>query len=135
MCNVAGYCVEEVADSTISLILSLYRRTHWLAAQVEQKLATLKQSSAAISALAAANSVNFLTATTPEQTRELANGSMRIRGQTLGIVGLGKVGTAVAIRARIFGFNICFYDPLVQEGVEKALGGLTRHVSPLSMLI
>uniref|UniRef100_A0A914UK18 D-isomer specific 2-hydroxyacid dehydrogenase catalytic domain-containing protein n=1 Tax=Plectus sambesii TaxID=2011161 RepID=A0A914UK18_9BILA len=34
VCNTPGYCVEEVADSTLSLILNLYRRTYWLAKAV-----------------------------------------------------------------------------------------------------
>lgn len=35
---------------------------------------------------------------------------------------LGRVGTAVALRAKVFGFNIVFYDPYLQDGVEKSLG-------------
>jgi C-terminal binding protein len=38
------------------------------------------------------------------------------------IVGLGRIGTAVAMRAKTFGFEISFYDPLLPEGVEKSLG-------------
>lgn len=34
MCNTPGDCVEEVADTTMSLILNLYRRTYWLAKAV-----------------------------------------------------------------------------------------------------
>lgn len=34
VCNTPGDCVEEVADTTLSLILNLYRRTHWLAKAV-----------------------------------------------------------------------------------------------------
>lgn len=36
MCNVPGYGVEEVADTTLCLILNLYRRTHWLANSVRE---------------------------------------------------------------------------------------------------
>ena len=57
-----------------------------------------------------------------EQVRELANGSARIRDDTLGIIGLGRIGTAVAMRAKAFGFTICFFDPHLPDGVEKALG-------------
>lgn len=57
-----------------------------------------------------------------EQVRELANGSTRIRDDTLGIIGLGRVGTAVAMRAKAFGFKICFFDPHLPDGVDKALG-------------
>ena len=34
VCNVPGYGVEEVADTTMCLILNLYRRTFWLANMV-----------------------------------------------------------------------------------------------------
>lgn len=118
VCNVAGYCVEEVADSTVSMILNLYRRTHWLASQIEQKLVTLKQQPQQ----STSSSSLFLAASTPEQTREVAQGCCRIRGQTLGLIGLGKIGTAVALRAKVFGFQVCFYDPNVVDGMDKALG-------------
>jgi D-3-phosphoglycerate dehydrogenase/C-terminal binding protein len=36
VCNVPGYGVEEVADSTLCLILNLYRRTYWLANMVKE---------------------------------------------------------------------------------------------------
>lgn len=103
VCNVPGYGVEEVADSTFCLILSLYRRTFWLANMVREGKKV----------------------TGPEALREAATGSARIRGDTLGIVGLGKVGTAVALRAKVFGFTVIFYDPFISDGNEKALG-ITR---------
>lgn len=68
VCNVPGYGVEEVADSTLCLILTLYRRTYWLANMVRD-----------------GKKING-----PEQLRDAAQGSARIRGDTLGIVGLGK---------------------------------------------
>lgn len=36
VCNVPGYGVEEVADTTLCLILNLYRRTYWLANMVRE---------------------------------------------------------------------------------------------------
>lgn len=74
VCNVPGYGVEEVADTTLCLILNLYRRTYWLANMVRE-------------------GKKFQG---PEQVREAAQGCARIRGDTLGIVGLGKC------RANIF---------------------------------
>jgi len=47
---------------------------------------------------------------------------MRIRGEKLGIVGLGNVGTAVALRAKVFGFDVLYYDPRIADGRGKALG-------------
>lgn len=49
-------------------------------------------------------------------------GTRRIRGETLGLVGFGRIGMAVAIRAKTFGFNVIFYDPHVAEGIEKSIG-------------
>ena len=46
----------------------------------------------------------------------------RIRGSTLGLVGLGRIGSAVAVRAKAFGFNISFYDPYKEDGYDKAMG-------------
>jgi len=124
VCNVVSYCVEEVADSTMSMILNLFRRTHWLADVVQQKLSTLKQ--VAQNASSSAALLASIGPNTPEQTRESAQGCVRIRGQTLGLVGFGKVGVAVAQRAKAFGFNILFYDPNVAEGFEKAVGSVNR---------
>jgi len=104
VCNVPGYGVEEVADSTVCLILNLYRRTYWLANMIREG----KKVSG------------------PESLREAASGSARIRGDTLGIVGLGRVGSAVALRAKVFGFNVIFYDPYLPDGVEKSLGELLQ---------
>ncbi|KAL7020632.1 hypothetical protein ACKWTF_011592 [Chironomus riparius] len=103
VCNVPGYGVEEVADTTLCLILNLYRRTYWLANMVRE-------------------GKKF---TGPEQVRDAAQGCARIRGDTLGIVGLGRIGSAVALRAKAFGFNVSFYDPYLPDGIEKSLG-LTR---------
>ena len=39
---------------------------------------------------------------------------MLLSGKTLGIVGFGKIGQAVAKRADAFGMNVLFYDPVYQ---------------------
>ncbi|KAH7724420.1 D-isomer specific 2-hydroxyacid dehydrogenase [Aphelenchoides avenae] len=100
VCNTPAECVEETADSTMSLILNMYRKTFWLAKIVEigKRIQGV------------------------EQLRELAAGCTRVRGSTLAIIGLGRVGTAVAIRARSFGFRVIFYDPLLADGVDRSLG-------------
>ena len=50
-------------------------------------------------------------------------------GKTLGIVGLGRIGGAVAARARAFGMNVIAHDPFVPasrgEALQTDLVGLT----------
>lgn len=48
--------------------------------------------------------------------------SFRLTGRTLGIVGLGRIGTAVALRAMAFGMRVVYFDPYVAPGWDKALG-------------
>jgi C-terminal binding protein len=42
--------------------------------------------------------------------------------QTFGIVGLGRIGTAVALRAKALGFRVVFFDPNLPSGVELGVG-------------
>lgn len=54
--------------------------------------------------------------------------SFRLTDKWLGIVGLGRIGTATALRAKAFGMRVGFYDPYKPSGWDKALG-LTRFLS------
>src|SRR5712671_3444101 len=45
-----------------------------------------------------------------------------LRGKTLGIVGLGKIGLEVAKRARAFGMEIIGHDPFVASALAKENG-------------
>src|SRR6266581_6417727 len=45
-----------------------------------------------------------------------------LRGKTLGIVGLGRIGMEVARRARAFGMEIIAHDPFVSSAVAKEQG-------------
>lgn len=73
VCNVPAASVEETADSTMCHILNLYRRTTWLHQALRE--GTRVQS--------------------VEQIREVASGAARIRGETLGIIGLGTLSSYV----------------------------------------
>jgi phosphoglycerate dehydrogenase-like enzyme len=42
--------------------------------------------------------------------------------QTFGIIGMGRIATSVALRAKAFGFRVVFYDPYVPNGTELGLG-------------
>jgi D-3-phosphoglycerate dehydrogenase len=53
-------------------------------------------------------------------------GGTEVEGKTLGVLGFGRIGQLVAIRARAFGMHVIAYDPFVTDaryrelGVEKA---------------
>uniref|UniRef100_A0A8C9S4I7 C-terminal binding protein 1 n=1 Tax=Scleropages formosus TaxID=113540 RepID=A0A8C9S4I7_SCLFO len=112
VCNVPSSSVEETADTALCLILNLYRRVTWMHQALREGTR----------------------ASSVEQIREVAGGAARIRGETLGIIGLGRVGQAVALRAKAFGFGVIFYDPYLPDGVERSLG-LQRMATLQDLLI
>ncbi len=99
--NVADYCTEEVADHAVALVLALLRGV-----------------------------VAF--------DRDMRAGGWypyvweprRLAGSSLGIVGFGRIGRAVAKRAGALGMPVIAHDPLVAEGVIRGAGaepaGLTE---------
>jgi phosphoglycerate dehydrogenase-like enzyme len=105
VCNVPDYGTEEVADHAMLLLLALARR--------------LLPSDAAIRA----GGWDYRTAV----------GTPRLRGKTIGLVGCGRIGTATALRAKAFGLDVVFFDPLVPQGLDKALG--IRRVFRLEELL
>jgi phosphoglycerate dehydrogenase-like enzyme len=94
VCNVPDYGTEEVADHAMMLLLAVARR--------------LVPCHSAIVGGA--------------WDYKLAVGSPRLRGKTLGIVGCGRIGTAMALRAKAFGLDVVFYDPYLPDGYDKAIG-------------
>lgn len=61
--------------------------------------------------------------------------------QTFGVIGLGRIGTATALRAKALGFHVVFYDPNLPSGVELGVGlsraqtleELLQHTDTLSI--
>jgi glyoxylate reductase len=47
---------------------------------------------------------------------------MDIHSSTLGIIGLGEIGAAVASRAKGFGMNVLYYNRTQKPSIEKELG-------------
>jgi C-terminal binding protein len=104
--NVPDYGTEEVADAAIGLALSLTRGTHLYNARLRRGLEnwTFRQTT--------------LT---------------RLRGRVFGIVGLGRIGTATAVRAKALGMDVTFYDPFKPDGYDKSLG--VRRAETLADLL
>lgn len=107
LCNVPDYGSEEVADSAIALAMSLARGTHL-----------------ANSTLRAGRGPWSYRAVVPLG---------RLRGRVFGVVGLGRIGSAVALRAKMLGMNVVFHDPYKPDGYDKALG--IRRVDTLDELL
>ena len=54
-----------------------------------------------------------------EKKRFLGN---ELRGKTLGVAGLGRIGQEVAQRARAFGMRVVAHDPFIAKDVATVLG-------------
>jgi len=94
VCNVPDYGTEEVADSTVAMILALLRKINVLANR----------------------------RVLDQWDWRLQIPIRRTRSLMAGIIGLGRIGTAVALRLKAFGMNVCFFDPYRNRGTGKALG-------------
>lgn len=105
VCNVPDYGTEEVADHALALTLALYRQLFPLDAEAKRLGWNIA----------------------------VQHKMRRLRTQTFGIVGLGRIGTATALRAKAFGFRVVFFDPYVPSGVHKAVG--IERVNSLAELL
>lgn len=94
--NVPDYGTEDVADSAIGMMLALTRGIHTLNSKLRD--ARGKWSYTEIAPL------------------------RRLRGATYGVIGLGRIGTASALRAKALGMDVVFYDPFKPDGYDKSLG-------------
>lgn len=99
--HVVDYGVEEVADTTVGFVLNLTRNI-----------------SAYHCAAMTVWSDPSPTGIWQEKTSKLARRSSET---TVGILGLGRIGTAVAMRLKSIGFQVIFFDPFVKDGIEKSL--------------
>ncbi len=97
VCNVPDYGTEEVADHAIALAMALCRQIMPLDAEAKQLGWNIR----------------------------VAPKLRRLSTLTFGVVGLGCIGTATALRAKALGFRVIFYDPHLPNGVDKAVG-ITR---------
>ena len=108
VCNVPDYGTTEVADHTLALVLAL-RRGLLLHHELQRNPTPA--------------------AWTYVDTPLIA----RLGAQRFGIVGMGRIGTAVALRAKAFGFDVMMFDPYQPNGAELAVG-VRRFASLEDML-
>jgi D-3-phosphoglycerate dehydrogenase len=85
--NNPSYCVDEVAEHALALMLSAWRR-------VTQHAMSVRAG----------------------EWAPLAGGKIRrLKGSTLGLLGFGAIGQALATRASTLGMEILYHDPFVDE--------------------
>ncbi len=86
--NNPTYCIEEVAEHTLALVLACARK------------------------------VAFYDRLVRGGRWEVPPGKpiFRLAGRTLGLVGFGNIARAVAVRAAAFGLRVLFHDPYVAAG-------------------
>ncbi len=97
VCNVPDYGTEEVADHAIALAMAFCRQIIPLDAEAKKLGWNI----------------------------HVTSNLRRLSTLTFGIVGLGRIGTATALRAKALGFRVVFHDPYLPNGTHKALG-ITR---------
>jgi len=95
------YCAEEVAEHTLALLLTCARRVVRLDRAVRKGLWGMSAK---------------------REMPEIWSPMFRIKGQTLGIIGFGRVGRLVAAKASGFGLRIIACDPYVPREVFQELG-------------
>ena len=94
VCNTPTYCTDDVADHAVALMLGSVRHLARLDAAMRQG----------------------------RFARELARPTRRIWRTTLGIIGLGRIGSTVARRVRGWEMTVIAYDPYVSQDSADQLG-------------
>ncbi len=102
--NIPDYCVDEVAEHALGLLFMLARKLFTLTNSVKKG----------------------------QWDRNIMKPVFRIEGQTLGIVGLGKIGRSLARKAKGLEMSIIFYDPYIDPQMAGKEG--VRPVSFESLL-
>lgn len=100
--NVPGYCIEEVTDHAMALLLACSRRVVALNGAVKSGGWGFGPRSSEIK-------------------EEIRPGIGRLRGRTLGLFGFGAIGRALVPKARGFGLRIIACDPHVDRATADEL--------------
>lgn len=96
--NVPDYCLDEVSGRAIALMLALSYKITIIDRTVKEQQVGL---------------FGMLDKVAPV---------FRTHGQTLGVIGCSKIGTATALKAKGLGMRIIAYDPYIFGGYLKTLG-------------
>lgn len=104
--NVPDYCIDEVSEQALSFILALNRKIFRLDKAARDGKWTRD-----------AMGIVF----------PLSN----IRGQTLGLVGFGRIARALACKAHALGMNIITYDPYIPVDTVQEQGAELVDLSQL----
>ena len=94
VCHVPDYCVEEMADTALALVLALLRGVVALDRRVRDGFWDVSG----------------------------AGPLRRVRGTRLGVVGFGRIGSALAARAVALGFEVWASDPAVAGSAMRDAG-------------
>lgn len=105
--NVPDYGTEDVANTAVGMMLALTRGITALNSRLQAGLG-------------------------PWSYAQVAP-LHRLRGRVFAVVGLGRIGTAAAVRAGALGMQVTFYDPYKDDGYDKALG--VRRAETLDELL
>jgi D-3-phosphoglycerate dehydrogenase len=100
--NVPDYCIDEVSGMALALMLALGHKLFPADKSVRER--------------------HFSFTRNREALTEVLYPVFRMRGQTLGIIGLGRIGTATALKARGLGMRVIAYDPYVLGPVMESRG-------------
>lgn len=92
--------VSEVSDHAMALLLALARR---------------------ILPLSQIGKTSVWSQASPQLTA-IRQGVQRLGGQTLGLVGMGRIGKAVVPKAKAFGLRVITYDPYVRPQEASQMG-------------
>jgi D-3-phosphoglycerate dehydrogenase len=95
-CNTPDYGTDEVSDTAMAMILNIIRGVTRYDFMCREFVDTWQEN----------------TISTLRRTEEI----------TLGIIGAGRIGGSVALKAKAFAINVLIFDPYKDRGHEKMLG-------------
>ena len=103
LCNTPDYGVDEVSDTSLAMLMNITRKLfHYDAISKEISDGTWQEN--------------------------IFNEIRRNSEIEVGIIGAGRIGSLLAVKAKAIGFKVSIYDPYDKRGNEKILN-VSRHHS------